>query len=138
MLIKAIFFSLIKPEKKQAIITDLLLQDVRYCQTFIIKTWEELGAFPLQLFVPEALNGGRKNGSSCCLGCVEEVSVSYYEDRTEALLFSPCLSVSPRSCLPSLLSIHLLVLCTFCQPVAFFTPLTFPCFFFSFFLVSKW
>lgn len=51
-------------------------------------------ACPLRLFVPEALNGGRKNGSSCCFGCVEEVSLSYYEDVTEASLFSPCLSES--------------------------------------------
>lgn len=70
--------SSIKPEGgKKDVITDLLLRDVRYCH----------------------------NGSSFCSAWVEEVSISYYEDRTDSSLFSLYLSVSPAVvCAPHCLS----------------------------------
>lgn len=60
----------------------------------------------MQLFVPQALTEGRRVAALAVFRCVEEVSISYYEEGAEALLFSPCLSISPTAvcllyCLPA-------------------------------------
>lgn len=114
---EAFFFN--KAKEKQAIITDLLLRDVRYGQTFVIKTWRSRVPPPTVICSRSFKWREDEWQLSLFLGCVGEVSVSYYEDGTDALLFSPVFVRIPRSCLSSLLSVLLLVLCTFCLPVAF-------------------
>lgn len=62
-----LFSSITSQHKEKAIITDLLLRDVRY----------------------------HHSGSSLCSACAEEVSISYYKDGTDASLFSHRVCLHP-------------------------------------------
>lgn len=65
------------------------------------KDLEKVEAFLCIYLFQKLLNAERKSGSSRCFECVKEVSISCYDDDSEASLFSACLSISPAAvCLP--------------------------------------
>lgn len=87
-----LFSSITSQHKENAIITDLLLRDVRY----------------------------HHSGSSLCSGCAEEVSISYYKDGSDASLFSHRVCLHPLQlfifCIvyPAVGAVNILLVC--CPP----------------------
>lgn len=107
-----LFSSITSHNEEKAIITDLLLRDVRY----------------------------HHSGSSLCLGCAEEVSISYYKDGTDASLFSPRVCLHPLQlfifCIvyPAVGAVNILLVC--CPP-CFLYSISLRFFVFFFVLFSK-